>query len=91
MADQKNVLNTVTSEKPVSSTVYFRKNPGKAALALFSSLFTGFLLGFLVYVLLMRFFSLSPYISICFSSPVSVITALYLNAIIKTIIIKKYN
>jgi|AntRauTorcE11897_2_1112592.scaffolds.fasta_scaffold07404_2 F0F1-type ATP synthase assembly protein I len=90
MVDPKRNLNVAPSEKPASGTDYFRENPGKATLALVSSLLTGFLVGVVIYFSLVRFLSLEPYLSIVFSSPVSTMTVLFSNSVFRKIILKRY-
>lgn len=86
----KKSSNFVASEKPKSGTYYFRENPGKAALALVLSLVAGFIVGVAVHLFLVTFVSLESYLSVGFSSPASVVTALYLNRVIRSLI-KRYN
>lgn len=76
--------------KLASELDYFRKSPGKAALALVLSLVAGFLVGVSVHFFLVAFLSLEPYLSVVFSSPASLATALYLNSVIRGLV-KKNN
>lgn len=89
MGEPNRNSNDVPSEKSNSETDYFRENPGKSAISLVASLLIGFVVGAVVFFSMMRLFSIEPYLSIVFSSPVSVIIALYSNSTLRNVFIKK--